>query len=226
MGDRVNTAARVQAAADPGTVLVDDITRQITSTAVAYEDAGHHELKGKAEPVHLWRALEVLVGPGESGPEAFHARFVGRDADLRLIKELFRAGVSRRSARLVAVSGPAGVGQEPPAGRVPRLPDAAARSLPVAPGPLPALRRRRCLLGAGRDGPPPARDLRGCPGVGGRRQARGRARALGRRSRRAGVHLAAPRRPARCRRAWARAARSCSPGGACSSSGCPSTTRW
>ena len=111
VGDRVNTAARVQAAADPGTVLVDDITRQITSTAVAYEDAGHHELKGKAEPVHLWRALEVLVGPGESGPEAFHARFVGRDADLRLIKELFRAGVSRRSARLVAVSGPAGVGK-------------------------------------------------------------------------------------------------------------------
>jgi class 3 adenylate cyclase/tetratricopeptide (TPR) repeat protein len=111
VGDRVNTAARVQAAAEPGTVLVDDITRQVTSTAIAYEDAGHHELKGKAEPVHLWRAVEVVAGADGSDVEALHARFVGRDADLRLVKELFHAGVSRRSVGLVAVSGPAGVGK-------------------------------------------------------------------------------------------------------------------
>jgi class 3 adenylate cyclase/tetratricopeptide (TPR) repeat protein len=111
VGDRVNTAARVQAAADPGAVLVDDITRQITSTAIAYEDAGRHALKGKAEPVHVWRALEVLAGTDGSDIEAFHARFVGRDGDLRLVKELFHAGVSRRSVGLVAVSGPAGVGK-------------------------------------------------------------------------------------------------------------------
>ncbi len=111
VGDRVNTAARVQAAAEPGTVLVDDITRQVTSTAIAYEDAGHHELKGKAEPVHLWRAVEV-VGSGRGGDrEGLNARFVGRDADLRLVKELFHACVSRRSVRLVAVSGTAGVGK-------------------------------------------------------------------------------------------------------------------
>ena len=111
VGDRVNTAARVQAAADPGMVLVDDITRQATSTAIAYEDAGHHELKGKAEPVHLWRALKVLADTRGPDGEGLHARFVGRDADLRLVKELFHAGVSRRALRLVAVSGPAGVGK-------------------------------------------------------------------------------------------------------------------
>ena len=111
VGDRVNTAARVQAAAEPGTVLVDDITRQVTSTAIAYEDAGHHELKGKAEPVHLWRAVEVVAMPDGSELDRFQARFVGRDADLRLVKELFHAGVNRRAARLVAVSGPAGVGK-------------------------------------------------------------------------------------------------------------------
>ena len=33
VGDRVNTAARIQAAADPGTVLVDDVTRQVTAAA-------------------------------------------------------------------------------------------------------------------------------------------------------------------------------------------------
>jgi class 3 adenylate cyclase/predicted ATPase len=111
VGDRVNTAARMQAAAEPGTVLVDDITRQVTSTAIAYEDAGHHELKGKAEPVHLWRAVEVLAGTPGLDREGLRARFVGRDADLRLVKELFHAGVSRRSVRLVAISGAAGVGK-------------------------------------------------------------------------------------------------------------------
>jgi class 3 adenylate cyclase/predicted ATPase len=111
VGDRVNTAARVQAAAEPGTVLVDDITRQVTSTAIAYEDAGHHELKGKTEPLHLWRAVEVLAGTTGLDRAGLRARFVGRDADLRLVKELYHAGVSRRSVRLVAVSGAAGVGK-------------------------------------------------------------------------------------------------------------------
>ncbi len=112
VGDRVNTAARIQAAADPGTVLVDDVTRQVTSAAIVYEDAGRHELKGKAEPLRLWRATEVLApAPGHRRATASRREFVGRDADLRLIKELFHAGVSRRSARLVAVSGAAGVGK-------------------------------------------------------------------------------------------------------------------
>ncbi|MBV9605141.1 MAG: AAA family ATPase, partial [Solirubrobacterales bacterium] len=111
VGDRVNTAARVQAAAEPGTVLVDDITRQVTATAIAYEDAGRHELKGKAEPVHLWRAVEVVASGRLGDREGLNARFVGRDADLRLAKEMFHAGMSRRSVRLVAVSGPAGVGK-------------------------------------------------------------------------------------------------------------------
>ncbi len=111
VGDRVNTASRVQGAADPGTVLVDDITRQVTSTAIAYQDAGHHELKGKAEPVHLWRAVEVLASGHGADRDGMTARFVGRDPDLRLVKELFHAGVSRRAVRLVAVSGPAGVGK-------------------------------------------------------------------------------------------------------------------
>ena len=35
VGDRVNTASRVQSAAAPGTVLVDEVTRQVTSAAIA-----------------------------------------------------------------------------------------------------------------------------------------------------------------------------------------------
>jgi class 3 adenylate cyclase/tetratricopeptide (TPR) repeat protein len=114
VGDRVNTAARIQTAADPGTVLVDDVTRQVTSRVIAYEDAGRQELKGKTEPLQLWRAAAVLAGAGAvAGVDhgGLQAQFVGRDAELRLVEELFHAAVGRSSARLVAVSGAAGVGK-------------------------------------------------------------------------------------------------------------------
>ncbi len=112
VGDRVNTASRVQSAAQPGTVFVDDTTRQVTSAAVAYEDAGDYEVKGKAEPLRLWRTLRVVAGIGGAEREqGVEAPFVGREADLRLIKELFHGALERRSARLVAVFGEAGVGK-------------------------------------------------------------------------------------------------------------------
>ena len=48
VGDRVNTAARIQAVAPPGCCYVDEATRRATDAAIAYADAGAHELKGKA----------------------------------------------------------------------------------------------------------------------------------------------------------------------------------
>ena len=112
IGDRVNTASRVQAAADPGAVFVDDVTRQVTSASIAYEDAGEHTVKGKAEPLRLYRAQRVVAGvAGAQRTSGLNGPFVGRDAELRLLKDLFHATVDRGVARLVGVSGPAGVGK-------------------------------------------------------------------------------------------------------------------
>jgi class 3 adenylate cyclase/tetratricopeptide (TPR) repeat protein len=112
VGDRVNTASRVQAAAPPGTVLVDDATRRLTSAAIAYQDFGEHLVKGKAEPLRLWRATRVVAGRGGAErAEGLEAPFVGRDGDLRLLKELFHGALDRRSARLVAVTAEAGAGK-------------------------------------------------------------------------------------------------------------------
>ena len=106
VGDRVNTAARIQAAAEPGKVLVDDVTRQVSSAAIAYEDAGEHVLKGKDEPVHLWHPTRVVSGVGGKQREAsLEARAGGANTDLRLIKDLFHSGIEHGVARLVAVSG-------------------------------------------------------------------------------------------------------------------------
>ncbi len=112
VGDRVNTAARTQSCAQPGTVYVDEVTREVTSAAIEYEDTGEHAAKGKAEPLHLWHAARVVAGVGGAERETgFEAPLVGRDTDLRLLKELFHGVLERRSARLVAVSGTAGVGK-------------------------------------------------------------------------------------------------------------------
>src|SRR5499427_5693347 len=111
-GDAVNTAARVQAAAEPGSVLVDATTQRLAESAIGFADAGEHTLKGKAEPQHLWRATRVLAGVGGSQRvDGLEAPLTGRDAELRTVKELFHAAAGRRVPRLVLVSGPAGVGK-------------------------------------------------------------------------------------------------------------------
>jgi class 3 adenylate cyclase/tetratricopeptide (TPR) repeat protein len=111
-GDLVNTASRIQSAAQPGSVLVGDTTRRATEAAVAYEDAGVHEMKGKDEALRLWRATRVVgTRKGLLRAMGLEAPFVGRDRELRLVKELFHASAEEGKARLVSVVGVAGVGK-------------------------------------------------------------------------------------------------------------------
>jgi class 3 adenylate cyclase len=111
-GDAVNTAARVQAAAQPGTVWVDDSTRTLTAAAVDYVDAGEHLLKGKAEPVRLFEARTVIAAVGGAQRiDGLEAPFTGRDRQMRLIKELCHETAEEDRPRLVLVTGAAGVGK-------------------------------------------------------------------------------------------------------------------
>jgi class 3 adenylate cyclase/tetratricopeptide (TPR) repeat protein len=112
IGDRVNTAARIQSAAPPGCCFVDETTRSATAAAIAYADAGEHELKGKAEPVRLFQASRVVAmvaGSQRSG--VIEAPFIGRDRELHLVKELFHGTSERHLARMVLVTGVAGIGK-------------------------------------------------------------------------------------------------------------------
>ena len=111
-GDAVNTASRVQAAAESGQVLVDTVTQRLAGGAVGFVGVGEHVLKGKAEPQQLWRATRVLAAVGGSQRvDGLEAPLTGRDAELRTIRDLFHAAADRRVPRLVLVSGPAGVGK-------------------------------------------------------------------------------------------------------------------
>src|SRR6266540_2450114 len=111
-GDLVNTASRIQSLAEAGSVLVGEATKRATEAAIAYEDAGSHKVKGKSEPVSLWSALRVTAGrAGARKAEGLEPPFVGRERELRLVKELLHGCIEERKAHLVSVVGIAGFGK-------------------------------------------------------------------------------------------------------------------
>jgi class 3 adenylate cyclase/tetratricopeptide (TPR) repeat protein len=111
-GDLVNTASRLQSVAPAGSVLVGPTTHQATLGSIAYEAAGEQVLKGKVAPVEAWRALRVVAERrGRGRDERLEAPFVGREPELRLMKDLFHATARERRVRLVSVTGQAGIGK-------------------------------------------------------------------------------------------------------------------
>jgi class 3 adenylate cyclase/tetratricopeptide (TPR) repeat protein len=111
-GDLVNTASRVQSVADPGTVFVGDATRRSTEQTIVYEDVGSFEFKGKDSLTPLWKAQRVVSGlRGSLKSHGLEAPFVGRDRELRQIKDLFHASAEEGKAHLVSVTGIAGIGK-------------------------------------------------------------------------------------------------------------------
>ncbi|CAN5742669.1 adenylate/guanylate cyclase domain-containing protein [soil metagenome] len=111
-GDLVNTAARLQSVAEPGTVLVGEATMRAAGAAITLEQAGEQELKGKAGRVPAWRALRVVAERGgRARTDTLEPPFVGRESELALLKELLHATTREQRSRLVAVTGPGGIGK-------------------------------------------------------------------------------------------------------------------
>jgi class 3 adenylate cyclase/tetratricopeptide (TPR) repeat protein len=112
LGDTVNSASRVQSVAEPGTVFVDESTWRAASGAIAFEEVGTLELKGKAVTIKAWRALRVVAQrKGLGRAERLEPPFVGRDEEIRQIKELLHATTREKRARLVSVTGIPGIGK-------------------------------------------------------------------------------------------------------------------
>jgi adenylate cyclase len=97
-GDTVNTASRLQSAAEPGEVLVSESTRRLTEHAFAFAPRGALSLKGRREPVAAYRVLGALAAPrARRGLESLGlvAPLIGRDAELEQMLGVFdrmRAG--------------------------------------------------------------------------------------------------------------------------------------
>jgi class 3 adenylate cyclase/tetratricopeptide (TPR) repeat protein len=108
IGDPVNVAARLQAAARPGTVTVGETTHRLTRGAIEYVELEPLELKGKAEPVPAWEAVRVQL----TSPTARAATpLIGREDESALLSSLFDRVIRERRPHLVTVVGQAGVGK-------------------------------------------------------------------------------------------------------------------
>jgi class 3 adenylate cyclase/tetratricopeptide (TPR) repeat protein len=110
-GDLVNTASRLQEAAMPGALLVDEATRRAVGDAFDLEEAGEQALKGKAIPVAAWRVAESEPGVAGESQAGHGGPFVGRVTELRRLEELLRSTLDEQRLTLVSIIGVAGIGK-------------------------------------------------------------------------------------------------------------------
>ena len=111
-GDAVNTAARLQAAAEPSQIVVGPGVYASTKDVIEYRELEPLALKGKAEPVPAWRALRIKARTrGERPRLGLEARLIGRDEELAVLKQTLRRVESEGRPALVTIVGPAGVGK-------------------------------------------------------------------------------------------------------------------
>jgi class 3 adenylate cyclase/tetratricopeptide (TPR) repeat protein len=109
-GDPVNVAARLQAEADPDTILAGERTYLAARNSFLFGDPVDFQLKGKPDRV---RARPVLGRKAEStrGVPGLASPLIGRTAELQALSSLLDDVLDARKPRLVTVLGPAGVGK-------------------------------------------------------------------------------------------------------------------
>jgi tetratricopeptide (TPR) repeat protein len=108
-GDAVNVTARLEQNAPAGEILIGEVTYELVRNHVEVERL-ELTLKGKPEPVPAYRLIDVRAEPvARLGAAA--APFVGREAEMDILRGAFAEVSTSRSARLVTVIGDAGVGK-------------------------------------------------------------------------------------------------------------------
>lgn len=113
LGDAVNTAARMQSSAEPGTVLITDRTARLITGTFDLEDKGEIEVKGKTEPVHAYRVIglrAVPVGRRGLASVGLSSPLVGRAEELSKLQSLFEIAQAGRG-RLAVIIGEPGLGK-------------------------------------------------------------------------------------------------------------------
>jgi class 3 adenylate cyclase/predicted ATPase len=112
VGAAPNLAARLQALADPGTVVISAATRRLTAGRFEYRDLGTVLVKGFPEPIQAWQVIRTSAI--ESRFEALHADqqvpLLGREQDIDLLLQCW-AQAKTGHGRMVLLSGEPGIGK-------------------------------------------------------------------------------------------------------------------
>src|SRR5271163_2807405 len=110
-GEAPNIAARLQAAAEPGTVLVTSTVQRQVAGQFIVEDKGAHEFQGAPAPVTLYRILRVSGGRRRKGPRLLTS-FVGREQDLAILARCSEHAFAG-AGQFVLIVGERGIGKSP-----------------------------------------------------------------------------------------------------------------
>ena len=112
-GEAPNIAARVQAAADPDTVLISAATHRLVAGLFVVEDCGARALKGVKQPVQLYRVIQPARVRGRLAAAAALrglTSFVGREDELRMLASRWQR-VLDGEGQAVLIVGEAGIGK-------------------------------------------------------------------------------------------------------------------
>jgi class 3 adenylate cyclase/tetratricopeptide (TPR) repeat protein len=112
VGDTTNVAARLQAAAEPGRIVMSEATHRLVGGYFYTRSLGELSLKGKAESVRAWEVLSARMARTRLDVEAERGLtpFVGRDRELRLLFECFEQAKAGHG-QVVFIAGEPGIGK-------------------------------------------------------------------------------------------------------------------
>jgi class 3 adenylate cyclase/tetratricopeptide (TPR) repeat protein len=112
LGDTINVAARLEQAADPGRIVISEVTHRLVSGYFHTRPLGQLLLKGKTDPVHAWEVISGRVARTRLEIEAERGltSFVGRERELQLLCECFEKAKAGHG-QVVFIAGEPGIGK-------------------------------------------------------------------------------------------------------------------
>lgn len=111
VGDVVNTASRLESIAPPGGVVVGEATHRATELLIVYEEMKPVDVKGKALPLTVWRAVEPRGRYGIDAAVRTYTPFLGRESEMASLREKFRRVIDDGSLQLVTIAAAPGLGK-------------------------------------------------------------------------------------------------------------------
>jgi class 3 adenylate cyclase/ribosomal protein L40E len=112
VGDTTNVAARLQQGADPGHIMISEVTHRLIAGYFHTRSLGELLLKGKSESVRAWEVISAKMARTRLDVEAERGltRFVGRERELQLLCECFEKAKAGHG-QVVFVVGEPGIGK-------------------------------------------------------------------------------------------------------------------
>lgn len=111
IGDAVNVAARLESAADPGSVFITARTARQLGEDFELLDLGELVLKGKSDPIHAFKVLDAGIAPtARRGSVQHDMPYVGRETEIEVLRSAFDS-LCEGQGRFVALLGEAGIGK-------------------------------------------------------------------------------------------------------------------